>query len=233
MNMKDLSEDIACVRSRLSSSIDFRSGLYNLGSFLAERISSLYEPGRRYHVVSAVDDFDTFASGVRTQLALNGKVTFSCLWPQYEKLAQEPLIEVCPIYQAYHDPIPDEPYDLVFASANIGSTTRLKAMATHMLFDRGFEGQRNWVVAAFSHHDAEENLSAELSPSHHLFWETIDTDLDLDQDGFSVPGVGGHPVLRAGFPRTRVPGSFIPQNVKEAIEIRRNQAFGNNSTFEI
>ncbi|RUL96137.1 hypothetical protein EEQ99_32275 [Rhizobium anhuiense] len=117
----------------------------------------------RFHVVSTVEDFDTIGRSVRKRLSVKSDVTYSCLWTQYETLNLDPLIEISPIFRAFHDKEPAGPYSLVPVLSDIGSVVPLRAMIIHMAMEERFSRFRSIdIVCPTAFADAPALLRKEL-----------------------------------------------------------------------
>ncbi|MDP9808105.1 hypothetical protein J2W42_000943 [Rhizobium tibeticum] len=177
----------------------------------------------RFHVVCSVEDFEGIGSGIRGELTRFGKVSFSCVWPQFERLSTDPLIEVCPIYKAYHQPVPDKNYTLVVACANVGSTTPLVSILTHLIYDRGFEDYEHiQIMAPVIHVDAKAELERRVT-LEKVEWSPAQLDTVFGDSWSTVPGVGGNPNVRAGFSSTRERLQFMPDEVRIDLNKRREE----------
>lgn len=184
----------------------------------------------KFHVVSSVDDFENLAAGVRTELKSFGDVSFSCLWTHLEQLSVEPRIDVCPIYQAYHDEVPDVPYALVFVAANIGSVIPMVAMMMQTIDRRKFSDFRQlWIMSPVIHQSARKNLIERTSHAAAADWAYLAIDTELKQNGTTFPGVGGLPEARVGFPNSSIRENYRPQAVIDQRTLRRNARLANSS----
>lgn len=169
------------------------------------------------HVVTAVEDFEGFASGViRAFERENRSVTYSCLWPQREITGPFPLREICPIYQAFHQKKPEGQYRLVLAVSSIGTIARVKASLVHTVIDEGYDESQLIDIIAVSSHDSVEKrlheaLPVELADRVKLY--TAVTDFEISPDGFSIPGVGGNPQRLSGFKNNRHREYFLPERI--------------------
>jgi hypothetical protein len=159
---------------------------------------------------------------VRDEFSAPIEVSCSCLWTQYERISTEPVIDVCPIYQAYHNPEPDEEYDLVFVSSNVGSIEPMAAMMMHTIADRSFsrfKGLR--IMSPVVHTHARSALLEETRRAELARWTEFALDQRLRPDGSTFPGVGGDPSIRSGFADPVEREDFMPQLVRTRLASRR------------
>ncbi len=146
------------------------ANLQGVGTDLASRLErkavawSLRERTMRgFHIVSTVEDFSTIGRAVREALSPSIEVTYSCLWTQYEILNDEPLIESCPVFRAFHDEEPSSPYSLVPVLSNVGSVAPLRAMIVHLAMEERFTRFRSIeVLCADAFVEAPAALEREL-----------------------------------------------------------------------
>ncbi|OHV78664.1 hypothetical protein [Rhizobium sp. LCM 4573] len=225
---KDILSLLDQVASPTLGIADFRTAMWSLGQALARRAYPMNEERpkneqpKRIHVVSSVEDFDTVAAGVRDELSTAAEVSCSCLWTQYERISTEPVIDVCPIYQAYHDPEPEGNYDLLFVSSNIGSIEPISAMMMHTIVDRSFT--RFDVLGIMSpvvHARARGALVEEMGRARFADWTEFAVDQRLGPDGTTLPGVGGNPSMRSGFDNPIQREDFVPHWVQTRMAARR------------
>ncbi|MGO7367594.1 hypothetical protein ACC719_11380 [Rhizobium ruizarguesonis] len=172
---------------------------------------------KRFHVVAAVEDFDNFAAGVMMELERAGNVvSYSCLWPQREIMRVEPLREICPIYQAFHQDEPTGGYRLVFAVSNIGTAARIKSCLVHTVIDQGLNrSDLVDVLAGSCHADIESRLSSALPRllAGRIRLHSPAIDFEFDLDGFTIPGIGGNPTFLAGYRSNRQREYSLPDRV--------------------
>ncbi|WP_028732174.1 hypothetical protein [Rhizobium leguminosarum] len=202
-----LDSDEYAVRARLVGSA--------VGAFYLGKARS---PGR-FHVVSAVEDFDNFAAGVVRKLEDDGAlVRYSCVWPQRQIINKEPLREVSPIYQAFRQERWESPYQLIFAVSNIGTVARIKSCIVHTAIDEGLDnGDFLDILSGSCHESVRPRLSASLPRSLADRFRIFSPakDFGIDNDGFSEPGVGGNPAIRSGIGTGLQREYFIPLTVRD------------------
>ncbi|MBY5705797.1 hypothetical protein HFO38_24290 [Rhizobium leguminosarum] len=194
--------------------------LYSIGVEMVQREAAEGRiEGSRFHVVSSVYDFDTISAGVRAGLEEVGDVSFSCIWTNYELLSIEPLIEVCPIYKAYHDPEPKD-YTIVFVASAIGSVCEMSAMILHTMSDRRYSNGRVWILAPFVHEGAKAELERETYRSKAAQWSTVVVEPTLN-DARQLPVVGENLTFFARFQYRAEGAQTLPKQVRDRIAERR------------
>ncbi|MBB3947664.1 hypothetical protein GGQ73_003632 [Rhizobium skierniewicense] len=178
----------------------------------------------RFHVVSAVEDFDNFAAGVIRELELNGAlVRYSCIWPQRRVINEAKQREVSPIYQAFRQEEWLAPYQLLFAVSNIGTIARIKSCMVHTAIDEKMDnGDYLDILCGSCHESVPLRLAAALpeSLSERCRIVSLAWDYTIDSDGFSVPGVGGNPAVRSGVGTGLNRENFIPDTVRNDFQLR-------------
>lgn len=212
-----ISHDIATWRSDLLDIGGARAASLGKWDKFEKRGKSL----RKFHVVSAVEDFDTIGLSVREGLAVFGEVRFSCLWPQYEILAQEPLIETSPIFRSFHEREFDEPYYLVFAVSNIGSAVPVRAMIINTVEERGLQSfETIEILCSVSHPRALTDLRDSLP--HDIAglvrWWPYRRDRFIRNKGYTASLGSISPSEMMGMGSLLERENFTPPTVAERIE---------------
>ncbi|MGV2049312.1 hypothetical protein ACQZ48_04440 [Agrobacterium sp. 22-209-1] len=216
----------AMASARLApSGLMYRLRMHDVGQQLVS--STLEEEknaSKQFHVVCPVEDFEGIGSGVRGELTRFGNVSYSCVWSQFERMSTEPLIEVCPIYKAYHQPKPQEKYTLVIACANVGSTTPLVSILTHMICDRGFEDyERVQIMAPVVNINAKAELKRRISLKE-VEWSPAQLVTAFEESSARAPGASGDPITREGFSSARERLHYLPDEIRADRDRRREQA---------
>jgi hypothetical protein len=176
---------------------------------------------KQFHVICSVEDFEGIGSGIRGELTRFGDVSYSCVWSQFERLSSEPLIEVCPIYKAYHQPKPDDKYTLVAVCANVGSITPLVSMLTHMIYDRGFDDyEAIQIMSPVVHIDAKSEFERRIVLDR-VKWAPAQFDTAFGDSWTTLPGIGGNPIARIGFSNSREYLQYMPAEVSHDLGKRR------------
>ncbi|MBY5439073.1 hypothetical protein [Rhizobium leguminosarum] len=205
---------------------DYRSAMYMLGYEIANQYLESAVTEKRLHVVTVVEDFDNVASGVMDRFKVGGKeVSYSCLWPQFRVLLENPRVEVSPIYQAYDQPEPGVPYEIVVVAANVGSVTTLRSCLIHTVMDHGFNGSRSYnILSPAVHTEAADRLEASLPREmrNRTRWFPLARDQELSGDGFTLPGVGGDPIRLAGFTDRREREHYLPMAIRLDFDERQD-----------
>ncbi len=217
----ELEEAIVAARSA-PSGILYQLRMVEVGQLLvSSRFREEQNKGERFHVVCSVEDFEGIGSGVRGELTRFGTVSYSCLWPQFRRLQTDPLIEVCPIHKAYHQPRPDKGYSLVVVCSNIGSVTPLVSVLTHLVYDRGFDDfERIHIMAPAVHVSARAEFETRIALDS-VEWSPAIIDNTLGDGWTSFPGIGGNPIERRGLPKDQTYLQHMPDEVQRDLRQRR------------
>lgn len=191
-----------------------------IGIELAKRYLETKAPSAEaFHVVTAVEDFEGLATGIMKGLRKKtANVSYSCIWPRPRILSENPQIETCAIDQSFHQERPDMPFEVIFASANVGSVTALKSMMLHTIADREFDGGGDFqVLTPIAHQSAAQDLH-DVSPERwrgRIRWTVIRTDYKKSPSGYSIPGLRGNPNNLAGLRNPFVREQYIPPQVRK------------------
>lgn len=217
----ELADALSEVR-RASPGIEYRLRMRDMGEKLvSSTFSEETNTSKKFHVICSAEDFDGLGSGIRGELTRFGEVSYSCVWPQFERLSSEPLIEICPIYKAYHQPKPDGKYTLVAACANVGSVTPLVSMLTHLIHDRGFDNYEAIQIISpvvYIHARTEFNRRMALN---RVNWAPAHFDTTLGDSWTTRPGIGGNPIARAELLGSQEYLQYMPDAVSDDLSERR------------
>lgn len=211
------------------TSHDWVMRLKAAGTRLAKELERRTDEGssqggmHRFHVVCAVEDFDTIGRSVRNWLSVGSDVTYSCLWTQYEILNLDPLIEISPIFRAFHDKEPEESYSLVPVLSDIGSVVPLRAMITHMAMEERFSRFRSIdIVCPTAFAGAPASLRKELpvNLADLVSWSDFIPQPQIGLNGYGANLSGRTPSEMVGFGSLIEREYHTPDEIQRRIELR-------------
>lgn len=203
---------------------DWSAEVTDRGGMLARELKDKRPVGPlrpNYHVVCAVEDFETIGRSVRATLSPDSNVSFSCLWTQYEILSHTPLIERCPVFRAFHEDEPTSRYSLVMAVSNIGSISPLRSMIVHMVLEEGFDRFSSIdVLCPSAFEGAREALSPELPEwlADRVSWGKFDPEPHVGIGGYGTSLYNLTPSILTGLGDHRQREDYTPEEIRLRIE---------------
>lgn len=201
----------------------YQKAMFGLGTALAAKYVRSRKPRfNRFHVLTAVEDFEGITAGVihRLRRLNRNEVTYSCMWPRPRLINKSASIEICPIDQAFHQEPEGSRYHLLLVAANIGSMAATEAMLLNAIIDRHYNGSEDIdILSPVVRSNALEYLNQALPQSWawsgRVRLTKFRQDPTLTPDGFTVPGVGGAPASMAGFRSSEEREEYIPAKIRE------------------
>ncbi len=183
----------------------------------------------RYHVVSAVSDFDSMAFPLWQHLLREGaEVAATCAWTYPEILVANPVREIAPIRTVMRTAIDSGyEYDLILPTVSVGTIAELKSLVTHALYDQENIHYRHiLVLSPLAQRDAEKEFKACLPEgfAEIVVWRQYLPQTRLQLDGTLFPGIGARSYARVGFDTVEDTFEYLPDAFLSRVstDLRRN-----------
>lgn len=200
----------------------YRAVMRELGHQLADHVFALVPDARDHQVcvVCTVEDADFLARGIVERLEEKGlshdQVRLACFWNERVRRFdddEDDSIDIAPITKKYREVGDVHDSVLVLAKSIIRGTCVVKTNLASLLNSQ--VPRRVIVTAPVMFHTASAKLASSFPKAIAERFEYLTFAVDDRKEGPDVvPGVGGSPYVRLGFPGD-TKNSYVPELVAE------------------